>query len=199
MFKTSARAVTAWGGLGRGECVGSIGLSPPRGGTCQRRCGAHHHVPRATSSCPHGARGAGTDSSAVAWPWGRGDRHHLGSGRLWWLCHHHVLGPCLPYFGFFAATGPAKLGYPPGCAPRDDGVGSGTPSEGVLPPGRSPSGEGTQPEMAARGGLRGHAPLPVLTHLQMLCGAPHHPRAVIAQLQRGSSITVCSKIANSLF
>ncbi|KFP21185.1 Diphthamide biosynthesis protein 1, partial [Egretta garzetta] len=36
----------------RGECVGSIGLSSPRVGTCQRKCGAHHHVPHPTSSFP---------------------------------------------------------------------------------------------------------------------------------------------------
>lgn len=102
----------------------------------------------------------------------------------------------LPYFIFFCSYRASKAGVPPGHATRDGGVSPGTSSEdagGVL------SGEGTQPEMAAPGGLRGRAPHPILTHLQMLCGAPRCQWVVIAQLQWGSSSTVCSKIANSLF
>jgi len=134
--------------------------------------------------------------SAMVWPWGRGDRHCLGTGQPWWLCQHHALGPWLPYFVFFAATGPTKLGYP-----RD--VPLGMVGLALAPSVRTeravPPGEGSQAGTVAPGGLWGHPPLPVLTHLQMLCETPCRLPAVIAQLQRGSSSTVCSKIANSLF
>lgn len=164
---------------------------------CQYRCGAHHHVPHTTFSCLHGVRGAGTNGQGRGLAMGK--RGQAPSGYRTAVAALPLLraGPlvCLTSF-FFAATGLAKLAYP-----RD--VPLGMVGLALAPPVRTQggvlSGEGTQPEMAAPGGLRGHAPHPILTHLQMLCGAPRCRRVVIAQLQWGSSSTVCSKIANSLF
>lgn len=96
--------------------------------------------------------------STMAWLWGRGDKHHLGTGWLWWLCHHHVLSPCVALLWFFFSYRASKAGVLPGHAPRD----------GILalaPPMRTerevPSPEGTQLEMAAPGRCRDtHLSLP---------------------------------------
>lgn len=144
-----------WGEPGRGKCVGSLGLSHLRAGTCQR-AGA---VPTATypvppPHVPMEPRELTLMGSTVARLWGRGDRHHLGAGWLWWLCHHHALGPwfALLCWVFFAVAWPAKLG----CL-RD--MPSGRTGLALAPILRTerevPSEEGTRLEMVALGRAAG--------------------------------------------
>lgn len=77
----------------------------------------------------------------MAWPWGRGDRHHLGTGRPWWLCHYYALGPWFALLHFFCSYRASKAGVPLGRAPQDGGVSPGTSSEDVggSSQGRGPS------------------------------------------------------------
>lgn len=154
--KPSARVVAAPGGLGWGECVGSVGLSAPRAGMCQ--------VPHATSFYPTEL----CDLTIVR----RGhapSRHRMVMVALQPTC----TGSSFALFCFFfPAMGPAKLGWP-GTRPLGGAVCPATYSEdrvGRPLRGGDPAGDGS-----SCGGLWGHPPLPILLSLQKLYEAPSLP------------------------
>jgi len=129
MFKTSARAVMAWGAPGTAERVGSVGLSPPRAGTCQCRCDAHHRVPSVTSSCPCRAQGAGSDGQRHGLAMGKRGQALSGRRTAMVALPTPCIGPLVALLCFFCSYGANKAGVPPGRAPRNGGVGPGTFSE----------------------------------------------------------------------
>ena len=130
------------------------------------------------SLCPCRAWGAG---NSMAHPWGschQGDGHQMGVGQPWWLGHRCSLLHSFVFWGVFQLQGQQSTEL--GCT------------------------KGQQWGHSAVHPCVGWEPcpcchLPILTHLQVLCGSPRCTQAIIAQLQRCSSRAACSKIANSLF
>lgn len=171
--RPSARVVAAPEGLGWGECVGSVRLSPPRAGMCQ--------VCHATSSYP-----TELCDLAVVRRRQAPSRHRMVMVALQPTC----TGPWFALFwGFFCCYG-AKLGCP-GTHPLRGGVCPATYSEDRV---GSPLRRG---EPAGDGSSWGAVGTPTSPHPAWLAEALWGP--VIVQLQTGSSSTNCNKIANSLF
>lgn len=134
--KPSTRVVAAPGGLGRGECVRSVGLSPPRAGMCQHRCGAHHHVPRATSLYPTELCGLVIVKRGQA-----PSRHRMVMVAL----QPMYTGPWFALFWDFVLLQNQQSWGALGHAPWDGGVGPGTYSEdrvGSPLRGGEPAGDG---------------------------------------------------------
>lgn len=161
--KPSTRVVAAPGGLGRGECMGSVGLSPPRAGMCQHRCGAHHHVPHATSLYPTELCGLAIVKRGQA-----PSRHRMVMVAL----QPMYTGPWFALFWDSVLLQISKAGVP-WDMPLGMVVLDLAPI--VRTEWEVPSGEGIQLEMVAPGGLWGHPLLPILLRLQKLCEAPSLP------------------------